>query len=305
MSKESDPTSRHNGKSASSQHVPKRGKIFNLFRSSNSESKVKQSQSTKATLHHLSTASAECDVDIVYAVSTTEVKNLAPNAQPSALPTAPRLNIFPENISPPVGPVSLPEIGSRFDTTPQLALCLGLISNGIDIAGQQEDPSQVLSSDTLARLAWLDAMKQEPVEQERLRWLGVRMANEFAKDSTKDSTEIAEMALIGPVLDNEHYRRLLSCTITAFDQAVLLDVDLLQGLVQLVQSAPSDSLLPDDLVKILRVLRVRLQNTHQQSSEHPFHLTQAVSRLLDVMAEHKVKDLDRVQDHEPLSGVLS
>ncbi|KAK5823087.1 hypothetical protein F5H01DRAFT_409988 [Linnemannia elongata] len=100
-----------------------------LFRSSTSESKVKQSQSTKTTLHHLSTPSAECDVDIVHAVSTTEVKNLAPKAQPSALPTVPRLNIFPENISPPVGPVSLPEIGSRFDTTPQLALCLGLISN--------------------------------------------------------------------------------------------------------------------------------------------------------------------------------
>ncbi|KAF9109736.1 hypothetical protein BGX30_008256, partial [Mortierella sp. GBA39] len=98
---------------------------------------------------------------------------------------------------------------------------------------------------------------------------------------------------------------LLSCTITAFDQAILLDVDLLQGLVQLVQSAPSEALLPDDLVKILRVLRVRLQDTHQQSSVHPFNLTLAVSRLLDVMAEHKVKDLDRVEEHEPLSGVLS
>ncbi|KAF9112031.1 hypothetical protein BGX30_007395, partial [Mortierella sp. GBA39] len=46
-------------------------------------------------------------------------------------------------------------------------------------------------------------------------------------------------------------------------------------------------------------------DTHQQSSAHPFHLTLALSRLLDVMAEHKVKDLNRVEDHEPLSGVLS
>ena len=75
--------------------------------------------------------------------------------------------------------------------------------------------------------------------------------------------------------------------VLAFDDAILLDVDLLQGLVQLVQSAPSGSLVSDDLVKILRVLRIRLQDTHQQSSVHPFYLTLAVSRLLDVMAEHK------------------
>ncbi|KAG0268560.1 hypothetical protein BGZ96_006683, partial [Linnemannia gamsii] len=93
--------------------------------------------------------------------------------------------------------------------------------------------------------------------------------------------------------------------ITAFDQTVLLDVDLLQGLVQLVQSSPPNSLVSDDLIKILSLLRVRLQGTHQQSSEHPYHLTLAVSRLLDVMADHKVQDLNRVEEHEPLSRVLS
>ncbi|KAF9115368.1 hypothetical protein BGW39_003063, partial [Mortierella sp. 14UC] len=119
------------------------------------------------------------------------------------------------------------------------------------------------------------------------------------------STEIAEMVLLGPVLDNETYRRLLECATSAFSNAIMLDIDLLQGVVQLVQSAPPESLLPDDLVKILSILRVRLEGTHQQSSVHPFHLTLAVSRVLDVMADHKVKDLSRVVEHEPLSGVLS
>ncbi|KAF9277587.1 hypothetical protein BGZ88_001072, partial [Linnemannia elongata] len=305
MSTESHPTSHHDNKSASSQHLRKRDKIFHLFRSSSSESKVEQSLSTTVTLHHLSRISAEDSVAIDHAVSTTEIKSHVTNVQPLAPTIAPLLNIFLENMSPPVSMVSLPEIGSRINTTPQLALCLGLLSNGIDTIDQQENPSQVLSSGTTAELAWIKVMKEDPIEQERLRWLGARMIDEFAKDVSKDSTEIAEMVLIGPVLDNEHFRRLLSCTITAFDQAVLLDVDLLQGLVQLVQSAPSEVLLPDDLVKILRVLRVRLQDTHQQSSVHPFHLTLAVSRLLDVMAEHKVKDLDRVEEHEPLFGVLS
>ncbi|KAG9070351.1 hypothetical protein KI688_009688 [Linnemannia hyalina] len=312
-----------------SQHVRKRDKLFGILRPSTPKPRDKQSQSPKSSLNQLSTASSEANlyrlstvstqysgdieceievsssVDIGHTVSITEVKSSASCAQPSALPAISRLNIFRHNINAPVVLTTLPNFGSRIDTTPQLALCLGLLSNSVDTIDQQEDSLQVLWSSTPAHLAWLHAMKQDPIEQERLRCLGACMVDEFAKDASKDSTEIAEMVLIGPVLDNEHFRRLLSCTITAFDQAALLDVGLLQGLVQLVQSAPSETLLPDDLVKILRILRVRLQDTHQQSSVHPIHLTLAVSRLLDVMVEHKVKDLDRVEEHEPLSGVLS
>ncbi|KAF9536234.1 hypothetical protein EC957_011898, partial [Mortierella hygrophila] len=316
-------------KSVSSQRVCKRDKLFGFFRSSTPNPKDKQLQSpktsvnrlsttsTEASLHRLSTVSTQYSGDIEYevdisgtansehVVSTTAAKSLASKAEPSALSAIPRLDVFPQNINPPVVFIALPDFGSRIDTTPQLALCLGLLPNSVDTIDQQKDPLQVLWSSTAAHLAWIHAMKQDPIEQERLRSLGTCMVDEFAKDASMDSTEIAEMVLIGPVLDNEHFRRLLSCTITAFDHALLLDVDLLEGLVQLVQSAPSEALLPDDLVKILRILRVRLQDTHQQSSVHPFHLTLALSRLLDVMAEHKVKDLDRVEEHEPLSGVLS
>ncbi|KAG0058790.1 hypothetical protein BGZ90_004772, partial [Linnemannia elongata] len=304
---EPHPTSHYDNTSVSSQHVRKRNKIFHLSRSSSSEPKVKKSQTTEATFHHLSTVSTEYGGDIEYeisgttntkhAVSSVEIKSPPSNDQPSAPLT--------NQCQPPVDLITLPAFGSRVDATPQLALCIGLLTNGSELINQEEHSSQDLSSGTAAQLAWIKSMKQDPVEQERLCWLGARMVDEFAKDASKDSIKIAEMVLIGPVLDSEHYRRLLSCTITAFDQAMLLDIDLLQGLVQLVQSAPSEALLPDDLVKILRVLRIRLQDTHQQSSVHPFHLTLAVSRLLDVMAEHKAKDLDRVEDHEPLSGMLS
>ncbi|KAG9070354.1 hypothetical protein KI688_009691 [Linnemannia hyalina] len=245
------------------------------------------------------------NIDIDLAVSISEVKSPASCAQPSVLTAIPRLDVFSQNIKPPAILITLPEFGSRIDTTPQLALCIALLPKVGDPLNQQEDHSQILSSGTTAQCAWINYMKQDPIEQERLRWLGACMVDEFAKNASKDSTEIAEMVLIGPVLDSEHFRRMLSCTITAFEQAVFLDVDLLQGLVQLVHSAPSDALHPVDLVNILRVLRIRLQDTHQQSTVHPFHLTLALSRLLDVMAEHKVKDLDRVEEHEPLSGVLS
>ncbi|KAF8926135.1 hypothetical protein BGZ47_002890 [Haplosporangium gracile] len=102
-----------------------------------------------------------------------------------------------------------------------------------------------------------------------------------------------------------HYRKLLSCFISAFDNARILDVDLLQSLVQLVQPAYLDFLDADDLVKSHSIIRTRLQGTHQQSAEYLYILTLAISRILDVMADHKVKDLNRVQEHESLSEVLS
>ncbi|KAK3818061.1 MAG: hypothetical protein JOS17DRAFT_838215 [Linnemannia elongata] len=326
-------------KSVSSQQVRTRDKLFNFFRPSSTERKVKQAQSSspKAAVNQLSTASTKAilprlptgntpysgdiehevsgtantehadssSVDIEHEVSTTKIKNPVSNAQASALSTKSSLEIFLENTNPPVVLINLPDVGARIDDTPQLALCIGLLLKIDDSVDQQEDHSQVLSTGTAAQLAWIKSVKQDPVEQEYLRLLGARMVDEFAKDSSKDLTEIAEMVLIGPVLDNEHFRRLLSCTIMAFVQAELLNVDLLHGLVQLVQYAPSEALLPDDLVKILGVIRVHLQGTHQQSPVHPFHLTLAFSRLLDVMAEHKVKGLDRVKEYEPLSKVLS
>ncbi|KAG9061246.1 hypothetical protein KI688_007584 [Linnemannia hyalina] len=242
---------------------------------------------------------------IDHAESATVVKGPSFNVLPSKSLTKPSLDVFSQNVNAPAVRIPFPTFGARIDTTPQLAMCIGLLSEVHNTIDQQQDPSQDLSSDTAARLAWVEAMKQDPTERERILWLGTRMVDEFAKDAFKDSTEIAEMALIGPVMDMEHYRGLLSSIIASFDHSTILSVDLLQGLVQLVQSAPPESLLSDDLVKILRLLRLRLQDTHQQSTVHPYHLTLALSRVLDVMADHKVKDLSRVEEHEPLSGVLS
>ncbi|KAG0074749.1 hypothetical protein BGZ90_010485, partial [Linnemannia elongata] len=303
----SDPNTGHgdDNKSVSSQSIRKRDKLFNLFRSSSEDHKAMNTNSTspkssvkrvstvsvEMSNHHLSTDSTPESVDIDYAVATAAVKSTLSIVHPSTLQTKPRLDVFSQNVNAPAVRIPLPALGARIDTTPQLALCIGLLAKIHDVVGQPEDPSHYLSSDIATRLAWVKAMRQDPTERESLFWLGARMVDEFAKDAFKDSTEIAEMVLIGPVMDKEHYRGLLSSMIAAFDHSVILSVDLLQGLVQLVQSAPSEALLSDDLVKILRLLRLRLQDTHQQ--------------VLDVMADHKVKDLSRVEEHEPLSGVLS
>ncbi|KAG0041359.1 hypothetical protein BGZ83_001897, partial [Gryganskiella cystojenkinii] len=219
--------------------------------------------------------------------------------------TRSRLDIFPTNVDKPVFRTELPKKLDRLEKTPQLVYCTSLLpKDGSLLPPSTELLHQETSLDETQR-DWLKVMERDPIEQDHIRWLGTRMVEEFVKDANKDSVEISEIVLLGPVLQKEHYRRLLSCTIADFEKSGILDVDLLQGLVQLVQAASPGFLVSDDLVKILSILRVRLQGTHQQSTEHPYHLTLAVSRVLDVMAEHEVKDLDRVQEHEPLSGVLS
>ncbi|KAF9144377.1 hypothetical protein BG015_000131, partial [Linnemannia schmuckeri] len=311
----------HDGedKSVPSSRNRKRDLIPNLVRSLISEPKVKlQKGSPKADTRRFSTDSTsnsdsrlssvdtEETVEIEHVASSTVIKSRESNVRPSALSTKPRMDVFLQNAKAPDIRISLPKLYARIDSTPQLALCIGLLHSESDTLNQQAAFfSYVTSTDAATQLDWINAMKQEPIEQNKIRSLGTRMAEEFSKDTLKDSVKIAELVLMGPVLDKETFRSLLESTITAFERCVLLDVDLLQGLVQLVQFSPADSLLPDDLVKILRVLRVRLQDTHQQSSEHSFHIMLAVARLFDVMAEHKVEDLDRIVEHEPLSGILS
>ncbi|KAF9950436.1 hypothetical protein BGZ70_001385 [Mortierella alpina] len=170
--------------------------------------------------------------------------------------------------------------------------------NDVAISSQDE------AVDTLNR-QWVEGTVQSPVEHQFILKLAPKLVAAFLEDTTKDSTAIAEIVLLAQVLDREHYRILLRCFIADFEGSCLLGTELLQGLVRLVQSASPGFLDPDDLVKILAKLSTSLQGTHQQSPLHPYLLTLAVSRVLDVMADHKVQELNRVALHEPLFAVLS
>ncbi|KAF9142685.1 hypothetical protein BGX30_002433, partial [Mortierella sp. GBA39] len=243
----SHPNTGHNddNNSVSSQRIRRRDKFVAFFRSSSQERKAKNTSAinpkssikgastanTGLSAHRLYTVSTPESVDIEQAVSTTAVKSTHSVVLPSTLLTETRLDVFLQNVHAPAVRIPLPAFGARIDTTPQLAMCIGLLDNVHDAVDQQEDPSQDLSSETAARLAWVKAMSQDPTERERLFWLGTRMVDEFAKDAFKDSTEIAEVVVIEPVMYMEHYRGLLSSIIAAFDYSVILSVDLLQGFV--------------------------------------------------------------------------
>ncbi|KAG0278321.1 hypothetical protein BGZ96_002441 [Linnemannia gamsii] len=182
--------------------------------------------------------------------------------------------IFTENLPTPTIKTELPLLQQRIERTDQLVYCNTLLlqdssSSPIAESGSEaaKVPFDVLKGPPLdnVELDWLDKTKKDPMEVDRLRWLTIRMVDQFVADVNKNSNKVAEIVALGPFLQKEPFRKLLS---TFFNE-------------------------------------VRLEGTHRQSAEHSYHLTLAVSRILDVMADHKVQNVDRVLEHEPLSTILS
>ncbi|KAG0302775.1 hypothetical protein BGZ97_002183, partial [Linnemannia gamsii] len=122
--------------SVSSQSIRKGDRSVNMFRPSSQKPKATNSTSTsprstitgtsastKVATHHLSGVGTPGSVDIGHVVSTTAEKTT-----PSAPLATPRLDVFPRNVRAPSVCITLPKFGARIETTPQLALCIGLLS---------------------------------------------------------------------------------------------------------------------------------------------------------------------------------
>ncbi|KAG0295633.1 hypothetical protein BGZ98_001319 [Dissophora globulifera] len=217
--------------------------------------------------------------------SGSQVRNLA------HIPLA----IFNQDVAPAAAKYPLPKTGARLESTPQLAYCLALL------------PPLVLPMKPLdeAQQEWSQAKADDKDEQDRLHTMATDLTKAFINDVLKSPSTVAEVVCLAPILDQEHFRRLLMTFIDGIGQATLLELHLLEGLAHLMQCALPDYLDADDLVKILEVLSTRLMDTHQQSTQHIFKLSLVVSHVLDAMADCHVKDLKRVELHEPLSGYLN
>ncbi|KAF9344565.1 hypothetical protein BGX34_005521, partial [Mortierella sp. NVP85] len=191
--------------------------------------------------------------------------------------------------------LKLPGVDERLSTTPQLAACLSLLKNSQLLDGMLEPAAR----------KWLQATEKDTDEQERLKVLATNVIRAFQREEIKDNKAVAEVVCLAPVLEKSDFQYLLRELCKGIDQSVLLDVHQLDGIAQLIYCAEPGYLDADDLVKILELLSTRLRATHTQSTNHIYQLTMAASRVLDAMADSKVKGLDREKLHEPLSSYLS
>ncbi|KAF9907933.1 hypothetical protein EC991_010372 [Linnemannia zychae] len=212
--------------------------------------------------------------------------------------------IFLANLPKVVVKTPLPVLEDRIERTEQLVYCNTLLLQAERARNTTNNVMQIESTLTEKELEWLTEMDKNPMEKEHIRSLPTVMVEEFIQGGVKDSIEIAEIVSLAPVLDRENYRNLLSHFIESFEDAHSLNVDILHGLVQLVQSALPGYLTSDDFVRIVGIFRIHLQGTHKQQLEHTFHLTLAMSRILDIMTERRAKDPYRTEECELLYGVL-
>ncbi|KAG0287248.1 hypothetical protein BGZ96_008816, partial [Linnemannia gamsii] len=225
--------------------------------------------------------------------------------RPSPLGTsALRYDIFLANAPKPTVRSSTPlHPRAQMESTLQLVFCARLLLEDSLLSTCQSSLAGVCVLDDAGR-HWFDAIQEDPPAQTRIRWLVSRLVAEFLRDPYIGPEAIFEVVVLGPVLCQADYRALLSCFIERFDNFALLNVNLLQGIIQLLQSAPSGFLTDDDLIRILGSIRKRLESTHAPDRVHVYQLVFAVSKVLEVMVRGEVKGLNRQRDHQSLLAAL-
>ncbi|KAK3808248.1 MAG: hypothetical protein J3R72DRAFT_481088 [Linnemannia gamsii] len=112
---------------------------------------------------------------------------------------------------------------------------------------------------------WIGA--QDHIQQYHFCELVKNVVAEFVKDDLKESATIAEVVILGPILDCDTYRTLLNCLIAKCKQDINFNSLLFQGLVQLIEDVSPDYLEHGDLVNTLTVLQESLKRLHKSSSE--------------------------------------
>ncbi|KAG0301433.1 hypothetical protein BGZ97_002782, partial [Linnemannia gamsii] len=222
------------------------------------------------------------------------------------------LGIFPKNLPQPAIKSDLPFFTDRIEEIQQLFYCIRVIFhsqvNFSPAAAASERWTGGLVNEAEfhnTESAWIEAIRHDPVRQEHFRSLATKVVETFIEDDFKGHALIAEVVILGPVLGRDIYRSLLSCFVYKVEQDTLLDVALLQGLIQLVESASPGYLEDDDLVKILAVLRRHLEGTHKTTSEHLYQVVIAITRLIDILVNGMVKDVSRTEDHQSLVMALT
>ncbi|KAG0273685.1 hypothetical protein BGZ95_010507, partial [Linnemannia exigua] len=205
--------------------------------------------------------------------------------------------IFPSNVAPPALNTDLPHPGARIDSTLQLVYCNNILAGGQGLVTTDSNDLGHYNTPLKAReRVWLQRV--DTLEPYRLRWTVEQMVKSFAEDTLKGTAALAEIVLLGPLLDREHYRILMSGILDKFEQSSSVDLTLLRGVAQVLECAPSGFLIDDDVVRITNVLFREFSAADNMANDHLVYLTWALSRVLDVMMTGVVEDLNRDRDHQ-------
>ncbi|KAG0048122.1 hypothetical protein BGZ83_006891 [Gryganskiella cystojenkinii] len=199
--------------------------------------------------------------------------------------------------------IAMPTIGDGMDHTVQLVHGIRALAEN-SVSAVTVSPSSTQPTSNKSQDEWVLAMNEHPAEKEYLHHLTNKMVERFIVLPFKSPDTIREIVLLGPILDKEYYHKLLSSFLGEFERAALVDLDILLGMVQLVQVAPPKTLRPDSLIQILRSIRRRLEDPAQKKGEFLANLVLSATRILIIMVAYEIKDLDRVQEHEPLLNLL-
>ncbi|KAF9347434.1 hypothetical protein BGX34_003157, partial [Mortierella sp. NVP85] len=196
-----------------------------------------------------------------------------------------------KNVSPSITGFKLPEVNERVVDTQQLVSCLKLLE-----APYSKD-------DELEPVAckWLEAIRKDPDEQERLKTMATEVVRAFKGDALKDEKVVSEVVSLTPVLSKDDFKKLLRVFYNGIDHSGLLDAHLLNGMSQLIRGARPGYLDPDCLDKILGLINTRFQGTRKES-EHYSLLATLVSDVQNAMADAHLHKLNREIPHEPPSA---
>ncbi|KAG0055894.1 hypothetical protein BGZ89_002239, partial [Linnemannia elongata] len=148
----------------------------------------------------------------------SQVDNHKNNPFPIAQTKDPlHLVIFQENVAKPAIKTALPGLQERIERTNQLLYCNMLLlqdpvvslSLNTGEVKMTDDPANAPQAPTLDKgeQMWLTKVKEDPMAQDRMQWLVTKMVEAFIADTTKDLTKVAEIVALGPVLQEEPYRK--------------------------------------------------------------------------------------------------
>ncbi|GJJ67739.1 hypothetical protein EMPS_00085 [Entomortierella parvispora] len=203
--------------------------------------------------------------------------------------------------------VPVPDGNELIEDTAQLVYCARLLDKARIEAGSTWPPppsTDLLSKTQDNHQEWIQYMEENPLEKDHISNLTRRMASKFLAEPTDDPDIIREVVLIGPLLERDHHRQLVMIFVQKFQRSALLDINLLLGLAQLTRDRPANSLSSEDLIRIIKSLRMRLEEAARKDTGDAIHLTFAISIVLTTLATCLPTNQSRVE-LESLFKILS